>query len=44
MEVELRTEGEMGERLRAVLDAQLERLSQRAPENAELTVEQRIAA
>jgi cephalosporin hydroxylase/ribosome-associated translation inhibitor RaiA len=43
MQMELRTDGrEMGEGFRAMLDAQLERVSQRVPENAEITVELRV--
>jgi ribosomal subunit interface protein len=43
MQVELRTDrGEITERVRAVLDAQLERVSRRVPEDAAIIVELRV--
>ena len=44
MRVELLTDcgAEVGERLRAVLDAQLERICRRVPDDAEITVELRV--
>jgi cephalosporin hydroxylase/ribosome-associated translation inhibitor RaiA len=44
MRVEVRTDGrdEIGDRLRTLLDAQVERISRRVPEDSELTVELRV--